>query len=584
MTDMSRATAALLTLFLAAPAAATAQPPGSPAGIREAVQGQMPPRGGPRPNEDVRGTSVIRGSIVSADTGTPIRRAQVRISGQGVPTRLATTDQQGRFEIRELPAGRYTVSALKAGFVTLEYGQRRPSESGTPIEIGEGQVLDKLVIGLPRGSVITGRITDEFGEPVANAVVTSLRYGYSAGAKRLLPGGGQNARDTTDDQGQFRLFGLSPGEYVVSAALRANGDVTDPAGEATGYPPTYFPGTASVAEAQRVTVAVGQEQNNVSFGLIAARLVRVSGAVIDSQGAPVRGGMVMLAGVGSRMGPGAMMQMTSARVSDSGQFRLTNVAPGRYVAQVRTNLGGGRGGGGMGAPGEVGRQELAVGAEDLDGVVIVTGPGARVTGTVMIESQSPIRAQQVQVGARLAEPDQAIPGGGGGNTRVNDDFTFEMNGLFDARLFRAGLPQGWTLKSVTLNGQDITDTPLELPPGQTVTGLQMTITDKVTSLSGRVTDIRGNAVTDVTVVVFPAEESRWTYQSRFVRTARPAQDGQYRMSGLPPHDRYLAVPVQALEDGQAGDPDFLASIKNQGVDFSLNEGETRAVDLPFRQR
>jgi Carboxypeptidase regulatory-like domain len=296
----------------------------------------------------------------------------------------------------------------------------------------------------------------------------------------------------------------------------------------------------------------------------------------------VRNGMVMLAPSGSRLGPGAMMQMTTARVSESGQFRLTNVAPGRYVAQVRTNIGGGRGGG-RSEPGEVGRQEIAVGGDDLDGVVIVTGPGARVTGMVTTDGQSSIRAQQVQVGARLAEPDQSMPGGGG-NSRINDDWTFEMSGLFDARLFRVALPQGWTLKSVTLNGQDITDTPIELPPGQTVTGLQIAISDKITNISGRVTDIRGNPITDVTVVVFPAEESRWAYQSRFVRTARPGQDGQYQMSGLPPYDRYLVVAVQGLEDGQAGDADFLASLRSQGTEFSLDEGATRSVDLRFRQR
>jgi protocatechuate 3,4-dioxygenase beta subunit len=583
---MGRLAISIVVALALAPSAAWAQPPGPQGGLRPPNNRQIPPRAGQNQAEDVRGTSVIRGTIVAADTGTPIRRAQVRVSGQAVPSRLATTDAQGRFEIRDLPAGSYTISAQKGGFVSLQYGQRRPSEAGTPIDLGDGQTIDKLTIGLPRGSVITGRITDEFGEPVANATVTALRYGYAAGGKRLMPGGGQNSRDTTDDLGVFRLFGLSPGEYVVSAALRAGGEVTDPAGEATGYPPTYYPGTANMSEAQRVTVALGQEQNSVSFGLIATKLVRVTGAVIDSQGAPVRSAMVMLAPAGGRLGAGAMMQMTTARVSESGQFRVSNVAPGRYVAQVRTMRGGGGRGGFVPADGfgEVGRQEIAVGAEDLDGVVIITGPGARVTGLVTTDGQSSIRAQQVQVGARLAEPEQAMPGAGGGNSRLNDDWTFEMNGLFDARLFRVGLPSGWALKSVTLNGQDITDTPIELPAGQTVTGLQIAITDKVTNLTGRITDIRGNAVTDVTVVVFPADEARWTYQSRFVKTARPGQDGQYQMSGLPPYDRYLVVPVQGLEDGQAGDPDFLATIKTQGTDFSLNDGETRAVDLRFKTR
>ena len=73
-----------------------------------------------------------------------------------------------------------------------------------------------LALGLPRGSVITGRIVDEFGEPLTGAQVRVLRYGYAAGARRLLPAG---QSDRTDDQGTFRVFGLPPGEYVVSATL-----------------------------------------------------------------------------------------------------------------------------------------------------------------------------------------------------------------------------------------------------------------------------------------------------------------------------------------------------------------------------
>lgn len=579
-----RAALLVFVVSLATPGVVHGQPPGPPGigpGGRPGIDRQIPARDG-RLVDAARGTAILRGSVVAADNGSPIRRAQVRISGQGLPSRLATTDAQGRFEIKELPAGRYSVTASKGGFVSLQYGQRRPSESGTPIDLANSQVLDKLVIGLPRGSVISGRITDEFGESVANAVVTAMRYGYAAGARRLLPGAGQNSRDTTDDQGQFRLFGLSPGEYVVSAAFRTSGgEVTDPAGEPTGYASTYYPGTPNVAEAQRVNVAIGQEQSNVTFALIATRLVRVTGAVINSQGVPVTNGMVMLAPANARLGGGAMMQMTSARIDGSGQFRVSNVAPGRYLAQVRTN----RGRAGADTDGEFGRQDITVGGDDLDGVVIVTGPGARVFGqvTTEINTAPSIRPQQVQVGARLAEPDQAMPGGGG-MVRLNDDWTFEVSGLFDPRLFRVGLPQGWTLKAVLLNGQDITDTPLDLPAGQTVTGLQIVITEKSTDISGRVTDVRGSAMTDATVVIFPADEARWTYQSRFVRAARPDQEGRFQIRGLPPYDRYLAVAVQGLEDGQAGDPEFLRRIRDQGTDFTLGDGEMRALDLRFRAR
>ena len=114
----------------------------------------------------------------------------MRVSGVGLrESRVATTDAQGRFEVRELAAGRYTLTASKGGFVTLQYGQRRPGESGTPLELGDAQTLDKLIIGLPRGSVISGRITDEFGEPVVNAAVTAWRYAFVGGTRRLVRAG-----------------------------------------------------------------------------------------------------------------------------------------------------------------------------------------------------------------------------------------------------------------------------------------------------------------------------------------------------------------------------------------------------------
>jgi protocatechuate 3,4-dioxygenase beta subunit len=576
----------LLIVVAALATLAQGPPPGVPGGGRGQIRPGMPPRAGVPQEEGPKGTAIIRGVVLAADTGTPIRRAQVRASAAAVRTsRLATTDAQGRFEFRDLPGGRYTISASKGGFVGLQYGQRRPSESGTPLEIADAQVMDKLVLALPRGSVISGRIFDEFGEPIANAVVNALRYGYAGGARRFMPAGGQNARDTTDDQGQFRLFGLPPGEYLVSANFRGGGgEVTDPAAEPSGYAPTYFPGTPSAAEAQRVRVDIGQEQNSVNFALIATRLVRITGSVIDSKGAPVTAGMLTL--MQADLGRGPMQLGNSAtRVDRNGTFRITDVAPGRYVLQTRTNMGGpgGRGGAaaGAGAEPEFARVDLAVGAQDVDGVVLVTAPGARATGQVVTDSPqaAQIRPDQIAVGARSARPDQPGFGGGAGNARVNADWTFAITGLFDPVLFRVNAPQGWALKQVLLNTQDITDTPLEFTPGQTVSGLQIVLTDKLTTVIGAVTNTRGQAVTDATIVVFPADEKLWMFQSRYIRAARPDQDGRYTITGLPAYDDYLIVAVQGLEDGQAGDPEFLAGIKGGATALRLNEGETKSADI-----
>ncbi|MGE3188412.1 MAG: carboxypeptidase-like regulatory domain-containing protein [Vicinamibacterales bacterium] len=502
---------ALAVLLLAAHGAGAAQGGGQRPG-----QGQgMPARGGGLAAEDApKGTATLRGVVIAADTGSPVRRAQVRAFAPGVRGgRLATTDEQGRFEIRELVAGRYTLTAGKGGFVSLQYGQRRPSEQGTPIDVADDETIDKLVIALPRGSVLAGRITDEFGEPVTDAVVTALRYGYVGGTRRILPGG---RGDTTDDRGEFRLFGLQPGDYYVSAAFRVRGgEVTDPAGESTGYAPTYYPGTSNVAEAQRVSVGVGQEMTSVSFALVATRLVKVSGSVVSSQGVPGSGVVALTPADG---GTGLRMEMNAGRVDQAGQFEIDNVAPGRYLLQTRAGMGGGGRGGGLRGGGEFGRMEIAVGNDDLRGVVIVTAPGARLAGRVVTDTGEPpsFPAQQAIVAAQSGDVSPNPFGGGIGGAGVNGDWTFELSNLFDPKYFRMRLPRGWTLDAVYLDGADVTDTPVTLPPGQARGGLEIVISEKVSTLTGLVKDDRGNPVLDATIVVFPDDEALWMFQSRFI--------------------------------------------------------------------
>jgi hypothetical protein len=522
-----------------------------------------------------QGTAVLRGQVVTADTGTPIRRAQVRVSAQNVrEARITITDGQGRFEIRDLAAGRYTLTASKGGFVTLQYGQRRPGESGTPLDLGEGQALDKLLVGLPRGSVIGGRITDEFGEPLVNAAVTALRYAFVGGARRLVPAG---ARDTTDDQGGYRLFGLPPGDYLVSATLRA-AEVTDPGSDLSGYAPTYFPGTPSASDAQRVRVGLAAENVNVSFGLIASRLVRISGQVISATGGPAGGGMVTLGPAGGSGEPAMFAPGGGGtRVDSNGAFRMSNVAPGRYTLQART---GPRGGG------EFARLDLAVGRDDIEGVTLVMAPAGYLSGSVITDSGTPLPSSGVQVIARPASPDATPigPGGGGGATgRVSPEGYFEVGNITEPRVIRVTAPQGWTLKAVLLNTQDITDVPLDVPPGQHVTGVKVVLTQKAGAITGTVTDARQQPVLDATVVLFPVDPALRGYLSRFIRSARPNQQGTFSITAAPPGE-YLAVAVQALEDGQSADPEFLASIESLATRVTVEEGENKTMNLELRGR
>jgi hypothetical protein len=126
------------------------------------------------------------------------------------------TDDDGVFELSDLPAGRYTLTVSKTGFVALSYGQRRPLQAGTPLQLAEGQQMTGIEFRLPRGSVVAGHVYDETGEPMPGATVRVMRYQYAQGERQLVPAGTAQ----TDDQGAFRVWDLNPGEYYVNAVGR----------------------------------------------------------------------------------------------------------------------------------------------------------------------------------------------------------------------------------------------------------------------------------------------------------------------------------------------------------------------------
>ena len=528
---------------------------------------------------EVTGTAVIRGRIVTAETGSPIRRAQVRaFSSDTRGSRLASTDGDGRFELRDLPAGRWELTASKAGFVTLRFGQRRPFEAGQPIELRDGQVADRTDIALPRGAAITGRVFDEFGDPVAGARVQVLRYQLAQGTRRLTPTG---VGDQSDDTGAFRLFGLTPGDYYVSASLRAL-PVDDPTTDSAGYAPTYFPGTGNVAEAQRVTLGVGQELTNLSFALLPVRTVRVSGRATDSMGQPLGGGVARLTPADATADT-PIMPGGGGNVRQDGTFTLTNVAPGSYTLTIASRPFGRGGRGNVGIDPEIGSISITVINEDLSGIHVTTTQGATLSGTVVAAqgSNTPLPTSRIQI---TTQPVPFDRGPGGGTSRVEANGTFTLRGLFGSRVIRVtGLPQDLMVQSITINGTDVTDRVFDFTREQELRGARVTVTDRVTEVNGTVAT-SNKPVPDYTVVVFPEDNTKWAFPSRYVRSGRPDQKGLFRIRALPPDERYLAVAVDYVEDGEAGDPEFLERIRASATRFALGEGETKALELKLVTR
>ena len=149
--------------------------------------------------------------------------------------RTTTTDGEGRYRIADLPAGRYFLAANKAGYVSAQYGQRRPNEPGTAVQLSDGQSMTGVNLALPRGGVIAGRVIDEFGEPIARASVQALRYFYGPDGQRRPAAEPVAARPTTSDS-----FGSSACRRASTSSARLGSQASpwEDQASSTPAPPT----------------------------------------------------------------------------------------------------------------------------------------------------------------------------------------------------------------------------------------------------------------------------------------------------------------------------------------------------------
>ncbi|MGE0451696.1 MAG: collagen binding domain-containing protein [Vicinamibacterales bacterium] len=582
----------------AGPAAPSAQqtPRGTPS--RETPPRDTPPRNTPASasTQTADATARLTGRVLAADTGRPLSRARVFVTGNALPGgRGALTAEDGSFELTDLPEGRYTVSAGKAGFITLAYGQRRPFQPGTPLQIQAGEHLSGIEIRVPRGSVIAGQIFDETGEPLPGAIIRVLRQDLAQGAPRLVPAGAGQ----TDDRGSYRVWGLNPGDYYVSAIApppgvgRRGGDSNRPfiqafagrgfiaapahpaAGgevEPVGYAPTFYPGVGSAADARAVSLGLGTEAAGVDFSILLVHTARVSGRVVRADGTGATGGNIALAAdsiaSGARSGFGSVY---SSRVDGNGDFTVSGVPPGRYLLRARAE---------SGSEPQFAVQPLTVAGDDLSDLTVVLARAATVDGRVSFRvdaSQQPPDPRQVRVIAPSLDGD--LPGAGQA-ARVDQSGAFTMSGVQPGRhLIRAqGAPRGWTLEAVLVRGRDVIDQPLDIGSGEALTDVSLVFTDRLTELSGTIADDRGAAVTDYTLLAFSVRSEHWQPPSRHIATARPDQDGRFQLRGLPPGEYYV-VPIDPGVPGEWLQPAFLELQRDRAERVVLAAGEVKTQNF-----
>lgn len=583
--------------------------------------------------------------VVSADepSGPPLRRATVSLqAGElGVP-RTAITDDEGRVVFEGLPAGNYLVSASKPGYVRTFYGSRVPGSSpGVAVALVDGQRLD-IRASVLRGGVISGLVRTPGGRPAANLTVQAVDRKRSPLRSMSLFADSAPGVVQTDDRGMYRIFGLPPGTYVVSARSPSRDEVravtaaelqwadriVSGAGSPGGTPaaagapaasrpaafaPVYYPGTATAADASTITLSPGEERLDVDFTLVLVPTAQVRGRLIDAEGRPQPNTPITARPV---QPPGFdVLQMlesvlaSSTRTAPDGSFAMSGLRPGRYTLEARTTPRTGNEPPAVPAPRAVPlgggthwvKDEISIAGVDIADLTLVLKAGMTFSGRVVYEGTTlappanlaSLSFRLVPAGADTGGPAaMAMATVAEARIGVAADGTFSAPGLAPGRYrfvaqpgFLGGLAPGvvagaggWVVKSAMAGGRDIADAVLEVKAGEDVSGVVVTFTDQPTELSGRVFDQAGRVTADFPIVIVSTDRTTWVSDSRRVQVVRPATDGRFVAAGLPAGEYYVAA-VTAIEPDQLADPVFLEQLAVIAIRLAIADGERKTQDV-----
>jgi hypothetical protein len=508
--------------------------------------------------------------VVKAGTSEPIRQATVALNGVRRNSLFAAvTDANGRFSFQSIPADAYRISTVRAGYMRGEYGQRGPNRPGVPLTLEADRDVKDVVISMTPTGAISGHVYASYGDPIGDATVEAMKYMYIDGRRVLLVD--QTAR--TNDLGEYRLFWMQPGAYVIRAIapegrfMEADGPRGPVRQEGSynsdTYLPVYFPGTIDADTASPVDLLPGANFNGVDLTLSDSGARRIRGRAINAiTGRPAAAMSVILAKRNTSL---ASSSIRVTPVLPSGSFEIGGIVPGSYEIVAILNEGPGR---------LYARVPIEINRDDIENLVLMLQPAFEVSGNVSIAGpEASIDLKQVQV-ELFHDPymTQIAP------SPVAPDST----GRF---AFRDVIPGDYRVRVTTrvdsyvssahFGGADILNSAVRIGPG-TVQDLDLRLDPDVGVLDAIVRDEQSRPAPNALVALIPNAPSRGRMDLYRIESADAT--GHVRMTGLEPGE-YKLFSWEYVEGGAWRDPNFIRSYEQFGTSVSIGERAHESVDL-----